>query len=320
MDLIEKQIARILFRNKIREAKGQQFEDFFSQILSYARADFRPVKPQGRVGDRKNDGFEPIIGRYYQVYAPEDSTAKESSAIKKIQTDFNGLKKHWASVYPAGIVEFYFVLNDKYYGAFPTTMVALQTLKDAHSLNKCDVLLCKHLEDIAFSELADDQLLIVVGSLPDPSRITKLDFDMLTEVVGHILSSDTSKALPGKLASPQFDDKIQFNCLKRAESYLRAASYMTSFIEDFFSKNSTFARQALRDSLNNLYLESMSAGYVDNLSEGLTKEDQMYFHILNKATPTGQGSMQTMHAVQAVIAYFFESCDVFEEPPKHVIT
>ena len=100
-------MARVLFQLEIHKSNGQKFEDFFSSVMGLSNPNFRQVKPQGRLGDRKNDGFDSTKGVYYQVYAPEEPKFKEEDALKKLKTDFKGLCPFWDS--KCKIIEFYFV-------------------------------------------------------------------------------------------------------------------------------------------------------------------------------------------------------------------
>lgn len=316
MNLQEKMIARIMFKNKVLAADAQAFENLFTSVMAYARADFQQVKPQGRIGDRKNDGFEPAAGRYYQVYAPEDAQEKESAAIKKLKGDFAGLKSYWANVYTTGIKEFFFVLNDKYKGAYPTTHAALAELQKDHGLLKAEVFACKHLEEVVFGELQEDQLLTIVGGVPDAAAIVKVDYSVLTEVVEHVLANPADNAIKGKYVSPEFETKLVFNDLKVAASFLTAGSYTTKTVEEFFGLNTNFARQAVRQSLNDMYVSAANQGFKGDSVSGFTAQDQIYFDVLASATPnsfTGsKGAVQK--AVLVLLSYFFESCDIFEEP------
>lgn len=316
MNTQEKVITRLMFKNKVLAADGQQFENLFVAVMGQARPDFRAIKPQGKIGDRKNDGCEPTAGRYYQVYAPEDATTKESASVKKIENDFAGLKKYWGTLHSTGIKEFYFVLNDRYKGAFPTTHKALSDIQKNHGLQKADVFSCKDIENVIFEELSDDQIQTVVSFLPDVSTIVKVDYGILTEVVGHILKNIPSKAVPGKLISPEFEIKLTFNDLSAAAPYLKAGSILSSAVESFFERNSDFALQAVRQSLNDMYIDATQEGFTANPTIGLTAQDQMYFHILSSATPTvGKSQLPAaQRAVQVLLSYFFESCDIFEEP------
>lgn len=316
MNLQEKMIARVMFKNKILSADAQVFENLFTEIMGYARAAFLQVKPQGSLGDRKNDGFEPNVGRYFQVYAPENVLAKESAAINKLEGDFDGLKSFWANLYPVGIKEYFFVLNDKYKGAFPTTYKALADLQKKHGLDKAEVFACKHLEDVVFGELKDEHIYAVVGFLPDSSTIVKVDYSVLTEVVAHVLSNTPSNAVQGKYVSPEFGTKLVFNNLKVAASFLTAGSYQVSAVESFFNLNADFARHAVRQSLNDMYVNATMQGFVTDPISGLTAQDQIYFDVLASATPNSFAAAKgaTQKAVQVLLSYFFESCDIFEEP------
>jgi hypothetical protein len=316
MNLQEKMIARIMFRNKVLSADAQAFENLFTSVMAYARSDFQQVKPQGSIGDRKNDGFEPTIGRYYQVYAPEDAQEKESAAIKKLEGDFVGLKSYWAGIYPAGIKEYFFVLNDKYKGAYPTTHTAIAKLQKDHGLSNAQVFAGKHLEEVAFSELQEDQLLVIVGGIPDAATIVKVDYSVLTEVVQHVLAHPPENAVKGKLVSPEFEAKLIFNDLKIAASFLTAGSYQASTVESFFELNTNFARQAVRQSLNDMYINATKQGFEADPVSGFTIQDQIYFDVLASATPNAfTGSKGAVRkAVQVLMSYFFESCDIFEEP------
>lgn len=53
----DKFIAKILFKIKVLQFRGQAFEDFFVSIMTKANTDFQAVKAYGNIGDRKNDGF-----------------------------------------------------------------------------------------------------------------------------------------------------------------------------------------------------------------------------------------------------------------------
>ena len=92
MNDIQKQFAKITLQNKILKSNGQTFEDLFIHIMRLNNPNFRPIKPQGQIGDRKNDGYDSINGIYYQVYAPENLETTINKVIKKLNEDFKGLK------------------------------------------------------------------------------------------------------------------------------------------------------------------------------------------------------------------------------------
>jgi hypothetical protein len=142
-------IARRLFQLRVCKCDGQAYEDLFTEVMRYHEPAFRAVKPQGSHGDRKNDGFIDATGTFFQVYSPEDSTLKLADTVEKIGTDFAGLKKNWNKLLP--IKEYFFVLNDKYKGAYPTVHEELLKLQKKHKLDTCKAFLAYQLEDILCS-------------------------------------------------------------------------------------------------------------------------------------------------------------------------
>jgi len=323
MNSNEKAIARLLFKNLAAKINGMAFQNVFTQIMSYAYSDFSPVKPQGSEGDWKNDGHEPLTGKYYQVYSPEQFD--EAGAIKKMKEDFAGLSAKWgdSKVYPIGIKEFLFVINDGYRvtpGVYPTTYATLAELKTQYSLNVCKPFLTKDLEDKLLS-LTDDQVMAVIGFLPNPADIKVLRVDLVSEVVGHIINNPIIRSLNQALASPEFEEKIIFNNLKYTGQWLRDADYRRSVVDLYFDQNSSFGRQDVRDKLKAIYEDSKSKGFSD-APGGPSDADQQFFYILNEISPKPSNLFDPravkdiQDAALVVMAYFFEACDIFEEPAK----
>ncbi len=118
MDVQQKLDVRKAFKLRIHESNGNAFEDLFCDVMRASNKDFKKVKPQGRIGDRKNDGFIQSEGKYYQVYAPQSPTGNPTSATSKLEGDLDGLIAYWGNKHNYEIKHFYFVFNDKYHGAY----------------------------------------------------------------------------------------------------------------------------------------------------------------------------------------------------------
>ena len=169
------------------------------------------------------------------MYAPEDPEISESKAIKKLKKDFSGLMAYWEKV--SHIKEFYFVINDKYKGTYPTTEALLSKLKIDHNLILCEPFLAKHLEDTLF-DLSDDIIISIVGFIPNPKDVTMVDYSGLNEVIVYILENQLPISLVPDLSVPNFDEKIVFNNLNRQVStLLNTASYQLGILDDYFERN-----------------------------------------------------------------------------------
>jgi hypothetical protein len=53
MNKDEKRISYIIFKNKILESSEQSYENFFVEVMCKYNSNFQPVKPQGRIGDKR---------------------------------------------------------------------------------------------------------------------------------------------------------------------------------------------------------------------------------------------------------------------------
>lgn len=319
----KKGLYRIMLHARLSKLSGMAFQNFFSEAMKLANPNFIPVKPQGSQGDWKNDGHIPDDGSYFQVYSPEELS--ESEAIKKLQEDFNGLLEKWGdkSIYPNGIKSFQFVINDHYRvipGGYPTTIAALEQLKNDHQLEACGLFLSKDLENLILS-LDEEKIISIIGYPPSPSEIGVLELSLINEVVTHIVESTPTRSLIQSMNSPDFDAKIDFNQLKITATWLREANYRVGTLEDYFNANGTYARQEIRDKLKGIYEESKTINFEDLADQTNTSEDARLLHILEHITPNKpKANKRAMRELQdaalVIMAYFFESCDIYEEPTK----
>lgn len=313
-----KLFARKMFRLRVYEAKGTAFQGLFEKVMQYRFSDFTPIKPYGNIGDRKNDGYIPSKGRYFQVYAPENPRDPKAiaTAANKAAEDFSGLLEHWNK--STTIVEYRFVYNDEFRGSPPPLEDALAKIRKDHRV-KAKVFLAKDLEDEAFL-LAEDQLMDVIQTpIPSAGTLPSVDFSVLRDVINHVLEQKLplTKDVVGK--APDFDEKIRFNGLSRSvASLLTVASYQIEAVTDYFSMNSTFARQQLRDHLNSMY-ENSRDRFTERAIEENEASDLVFFDLLGTITPplrdaTNQQKSSVQEAALVVMAYYFEACDIFEDP------
>jgi hypothetical protein len=311
MNVDEKTLARILFQLKVHSSNGQAYEDLFVDVMRRESSDFVPVKPQGRFGDRKNDGYDRRTGTYYQVFAPENPKLKQQDAVKKLNEDFAGLKKYWDKVTP--VREFYFVFNDKYRGVFPAMEADLAAIKKDHHLRDCASFLAHHLED-RLMLLPDDQIQVVVGFVPNPSKIQMLDYSVVNEVINHVMLYKGAIGTTQVFVAPDFDEKIKFNGLSpRVGALLNSAGYQWGILDDYFARNSEFTKQSLRNVLNEMYQDALTKPLA---VAGSGDSDLVFFDILDSVAPDQTQAVRNAGLV--LMAYFFESCDIFEDPTQGI--
>lgn len=306
-------MARKLVKLRIYAARGSAFQTLFEEVMGSTSSDFTSIAPYGNSGDRKNDGYERGAGVFYQVYAPTnpDSSPKVLAAAKKAQDDFEGIKKHWGRL--TAIREYRFVFNDQYSGCpAPVEQILLSIEKDHQVSAKSMV--ARHIEDLAM-QLPEDRLREVIQcALPSTDFLESIDFSVLREVIDHIFNNLAPVTRDSTLSAPDFQAKISFNGLSRqVASILTVGSYQSEVVTDFFSKNSNFAKQLLRDHLAAIYNDTLPT--FDGAPES-ERGDMVFFHVLKSITPTTQSNDfgVAQNAAIVVMSYFFESCDIFEHP------
>ena len=306
----ERYIARIQFKSKLLGANGQSFEDLVIRVLQSSKKDFRPVKPQGREGDKKNDGFIKSTGTYFQCYAPEDLTNKEKDTIAKLQSTIGELIEFWKDISP--VKEFCYVLNDKYVGVFPSIERELAQIEKTYKI-KANPFLCKDIED-EFLALSDNDIIDILGGfLPDYTCINDIDVSAIGEVINHLVNLPYSKPKETFPDDLNFLLKIKFNNL--SEHYgqlLTSASHSDYLLAQYFTYNSNFLKEDLKNVFSQLYKEGLEI-INKSLEE---KSDIVFDYILKKASP--RNALSIVNAVLVLMAHYFESCDIFEEPKVEV--
>lgn len=301
MNSQEKALYRILYQNRVFKSDGQLFENLFTDIMTYSNSEFERIKAWGNIGDRKNDGYIKNEGTYFQVFAPEDIRKSYTDVVSKIQTDFNGLKKHWNPVN-----NFYFVVNDKFNGVNADSEKTLTEIREKHSLLDSGFLTASDLERMLF-EQDDDIIQTVIGFIPNID-LGQLDYSALNQVVGHIMRLPLVP-LTGDIKFPDWDQKIKFNGLSDVPRFhLNHGSQQLGALSTYLNQNTTVAEElqkqlsALYDKIKNDWSEYNSSG------------DNIFWELINVCSPRNEQAYQ--NAVIIILAKYFESCDIFEEPVK----
>lgn len=300
----ERYISILQFRCRLLESSGNSFEELFTCVMQQSNPNFIQVKPQGQWGDKKNDGFDPTTGTFYQVYGPEALSSTEANAIVKLKEDFNGLKAFWPS---AGyeVKHFFYVLNDRFKGVLPAILKNVKALDNDNADITIDVFTTANLQNV-FESLPLEKALNVVGYIPS-ADISQLSLDVLHAVIQHIMNS---KPAPLDAVIPENPDtlrKIEFNGLSEVlSSKMLLALINVNAIDEYFDNNNNFLRDELRDRFNTYYVQA---------EQEYDNPDSIFVAIYNKALPQSPTKAHS-YAVMTLMAYYFECCDIFKAPQQ----
>ena len=284
------------FENAFLRAKGYEFQTFFERLMCLAyKADFMPCRPWGNQGDRKNDGFLKSERRLFQVYAPHEMDAAKAKA--KITEDFVGAKEHWRMHFDA-----WTFVHNATDGLPPHVQ---QLLLDFEAANPGVELQPWGLDELrlVFRMLSVDDKVTWFGFAPTDETKVKLGFGDLMVVLEKIA------ALP---ASPMTDvkdvpaGKIEANALSEAVAQLLKDGMVKSpLVADFLA-------QWHDETLGERLAEAFKTKY-RQLCEGYSP-NQIFAELQSWAGGKDRGTPEHELAVLTVIAYYFERCDIFEEP------
>lgn len=284
------------FENEFRCAKGDAFQTLFEQLMGLAyKADFMACRPWGNQGDRKNDGFLKSERRLFQVYAPNEMDAAKAKA--KITEDFKGAREHWDKHFDTWT----FVHNAT--DGLPPHVQKL--LLDFEAANPGIQLQPWCLEELRliFRKLTADDKATWFGLAPTDATKMKLGFGDLKVVLERIA------ALPAPPITDVKDvpmGKIEANALSEAVARLLKEGMIKSpLVADFLT-------QWYDETLGERLAEAFKAEY--RRLRGGYDPNQIFAELQSWAGGRDRGTPEHELAVLTIIAYYFERCDIFEEP------
>jgi hypothetical protein len=301
MQPIQRWQYRVSFDLRVRNAYGVAFQDFFSTILE-ARygSDFVRVRPFGSLGDKGCDGYRGTGGQVFQCYGKlEDAAPKASTIVKKIGDDYQLAGGHLGKI----MREWHFAHN--LVSGLPIEAVQkIEELKQAgaHVVGVFGpASLWTIVDEISETELFN--LLGPAATAEDSQNLKLEEVRLLTDSLMASISSGTVLNAPIK---PVPSDKLAFNQLPgHWVQLLTLASTNGPYVQQYFEQNSDVelgARiaQAFSSRYQALKQEALSPGQI---------MDALY------EQTTGMGSVTTVRqvAAQALLAYLFDACEIFED-------
>ena len=306
MNVADRYIANKLFREKLLLSDGNAYEQLFTEIMTLRYSDFKQVKPQGRYGDMACDGYSLAEGLFCQVYAPEDLSKNDDECEKKLEHDFNRQFEWWTSQ-GFTIQKFRYVINDKYKSVGPITHARIQSLRLQHPEMDIQIWTAVDVERL-FDELSSTDKEHIIGFVPTPSAAL-CEIAALNDVTNHLISIHITPSMETIPMSVNMENKIRFNHLGAdAERFLHNGLAYSGLVEEFFDNNNFEQREILRGKFNGLYQEALQA-----IPDEENNSDEVFAYIYKKACPDPlTDPIDT--AVRALMAYYFEACDIFKIP------
>lgn len=296
MDELQHSIYVDRFRLAFHTQRGAAFQDWFVRLAGHAfGADFEEVRPYGPYGDLKCDGRRVSTKSVFQCYAPD--AMKEAELITKVDEDFHGARAHWN----ADMAEWVFVHNDGR-GLPPNAVQHIDGLRQAHAPLTIETWSEPELLKLAMGlELAALQALF--GPAASIAIVDRLVMTDLVPIIEALQRQDPNAGDP-PLTPPSLE-KLEKNALSEESGLLLRIGRRKSSLVD------TFFRKSPRPDLGERIAEAFRMRYAELKAFDLPA-DTIFKHLQDYAGMNGEPKRQG--AALAVLAYFFDSCDIFEDP------
>ena len=284
------------FRLAHLEKKGAEFESWFVDLASQAfGADFEPVAAHGRDGDFKCDGRRLSTRTIYQCYAPRQMN--QARTIAKIDADFHGASRHW----PDWMREWTLVHN-RDEGLPPRVIQHLDRLRTRHPDVAIVVWGRQQLEAELFRKLDSAGWEAVFGFAPSAEGMDELVPTDIVAVIEGLDSEPTS--LDTDAIEPPSPQKLQRNDLSDdVADLLQAGRRKEALVSRYFARHPS-------PEIGEKIAVWFRHRYAELRAQRLAPDD--IFAKLQQDAGRG-GSPRRQTAALAVLSYYFERCDIFED-------
>lgn len=294
LDDLQMYVFGMKFRLRFIESKGQEFEDLFNKVMNYLYlSDFVSVKAHGKIGDMKSDGYLKSEKTIYQCYAP--SSIRDSEFRSKIENDFEGAKAHWGDK-----MSRWRIVHNSTDGLPPNSSQKLIELDSSHPDIRIDQLKYEEFRELIL-QLRIDQLVEILGPVPDSATFNRLGMEELTQVVEAIAEREP---LETQIIVPPPIEKLNRNRLSEdAKGLLQQGRSRYNLVKDFFENHPDTELG-----------ERIAQGFREEYAELKSKSLSPEFIFMKLQNFTGGMGGKPVHqvAVLAILSYFFDSCDIFE--------
>lgn len=296
----ERMFVKAAFRELMANLHYDAFEDFFHRLMTARYPDFVQVRTHGNLGDLGADGLRLHDGRLYACYGPEVFDA--ARAANKFQTDLaKALVKR-----PGQFKTFVFVYNDAR-GLHPeVTRLLARAAKDHTSLKFEPMGPPRFLREL-WKLIREDIEDLLGAPIPIHEFVYGIGLEDLTPLLRHLMTHRSR----GTSAAPLREvpaTKLDFNRLGGDDQeMLRLGMRYTPLVEQYY--------QGITDVTERDEVAADFNAYYRQVAVDYGEPDQVIVELQKYVVGNERQGTAAELALWVVLAYFFETCDIFEEPP-----
>ena len=292
---------------KLLRVSGDAFQQFFSDVMARRHGDdFVRTRPWGSAGDKGCDGYLMSTGDLFQCYGKiHDAALSLTTIISKMGEDYGKAAGALSKIMKG----WHFVHNLA--DGLPVDVVTkLYDLKNANPKHRFGFVGPEGIASRIF-ELREAEIVRLLGPAANASDTQNLRIEEVAGLISAVMAGLSSDMPPAAAPKPVPFAKMEINSVPALwQRIMKDATANAAFVEDYINEHpdpemgSRLAR-IFRGRYDDLKLQGLSQGPILNiLYEGVTG--------VGAVLPARQV------AAQALLAYLFESCDIFEDDPAKV--
>lgn len=288
------------FKVEFMEARGSVFEQLVKRILELRFPDdFTPVKPSGSEGDWKCDGLLRSQRRFLQIHGP--GRFEKRRLLNKITEDYEGAARQWP-----GVFDFWTFVHNGRDGLPAYAIDKLNELSaSSGGQHMCEEWGYPKLRQLVF-DLHDGQLTDLLGPPVSRHQVLSTEVD---DIIPLLRSIEVTQPASLERVRPVPSDKLEKNYLSgAAASFLRLGMRRADAVAAYFTGQTM--QPTLRDDLAAHFTRQYRS-----LKDDAIDPDGILFALIDWLTGTTRRPGEEAAAL-AVIAYFFEQCDIYDNPDE----
>ena len=298
---------RIALELKLRKSSGDAFQDFFCAMMAKAHSDdFVRVRPFGKLGDKGCDGYLQSNGQVFQCYGALDggSDGKVAYLIRKMGEDYAKALKQIADI----MKEWHMAHN--FVDGLPTeAILELDKLRKANETRKFGFISMEGFAERIFAlDVASiEELLGPAATAKDAQNLQPSELrDLVAGVAAaaDIVQSNLDPIKPVPL------EKLVFNKLPGHWHALISGGWQNAhLVGKYLGRHHD---TLIGEKIAKIFRDRYQYLRAQNLSPGAIMSA-----LYEMVAGIGNVAPGRQVAAQSLLAFLFESCDIFEDqPPK----
>jgi hypothetical protein len=289
---------------KLRKCSGDAFQEFFSVVMAKVHgSDFVRVRPFGALGDKGCDGYLQPSGQVFACYgALNGDGGKVAYLIGKMGTDYAK-----AAAALSMIMKEWHMVHNLVDGLPVEANLKLEELRQANPARTFGFIGLEGFHERILG-LAQSDIEDLLGPVATSRDAQNMQVAELRDLVAHVAAAAGEINFDVTTIAPVPPDKLTFNNLPGYWRALIAGGWQNAHLVGAYldRHNDPLIGEKIAQVFRERY------GYLKN--QHLTPANIMA-SLYDMVAGVAGISAQRAVAAQALLAYLFESCDIFESQP-----